>query len=114
LLKAAVNGPTSYAGDGSSGMYLAWAQCEVIPEDAPEEPTEYIPSVGSAATTVAPAFTLGEQGYFAFASAPPSGVFISWSGTFNYRVHFTHDTAEFSQFLKDLYEARKVQFQTDK
>lgn len=113
-LQSTAGGSLTYTGDGTSGLYVAWAQCEVIPEDAPEEPTEYIPSVGAAATTVTPAFTLSELGYFTFASAPPSGVLISWSGTFYFRVYFTHDSTETAQFLQDLYELRKVEFITDK
>lgn len=113
-LKATEGGSTTYAGNGTSGIYATWMQVEEIPEDAPEEPTEYIPSVGSAPTTAVAAFTLSELGYFTFATAPPSGVLLSWSGTFYFRVYFTHDSTETAQFLQDLYELRKVEFITDK
>ena len=113
-LKAAAGGSVSYTGNGTGGMYVDWAQCEPIDEDAPDEPTEYISSTGAGATTAAAAFALTDHGYFEFVDAPPSGVLISWSGTFNYRVYFTHDTTEFAQFMKDLYEVRKVEFLTDK
>jgi hypothetical protein len=114
LMKAAAFGATSYTGNGSSGMYVAWAQCEEIPEDAPDEPTEYIPSVGSTATTVAAAFTPGELGYFTFATPPASGAELSWSGTFYFRVRFTHDSTDLEQFLQDLYSAKKVEFISEK
>jgi hypothetical protein len=113
-LKAAAGGAVSYTGDGSSGMYLAWAQCEEIPEEAPEEPTEYISSVGSAPTTAAAAFTLGDLGYFTFATPPANGVELSWSGTFWFRVRFTHDSTDLEQFLQDLYSAKKVEFISEK
>lgn len=113
-LKSTAGGSTSYTGNGTSGMYIAWAQCEAIDEAAPEEPTEYIPSVGSTETTAVAAFSLSTLGFFTFVTAPPSGVDISWSGTFYFRVFFTHDSTEFAEFLQDLYEARKVEFITDK
>lgn len=113
-LKETAGGSTSYTGDGASGVYAGWMQHETIPEDAPEEPTEYIPSTGGSATTVSAAFTLSSYGYFNFAAPPPSGVLLSWTGTFNFRVFFTHDSTEFSQFLQDLYEVRKVEFETDR
>jgi len=105
---------TTYTGDGASGVHLGWFQFEEIPEEAPEEPTEYIPSVGSAATTAPAAFTLGEFGYFTFADAPGAGVEISWGGTFWYRVRFTHDSTDLEQFLQDLYSAKKVEFISEK
>jgi hypothetical protein len=104
----------SYTGDGTSGVHTGWLQHEAIAEEAPEEPTEYIPSVGAAATTVPAAFTLGEMGYFTFAVPPGTGVLISWSGTFWFRVRFTHDSTDLEQFLQDLYSAKKVEFISEK
>jgi hypothetical protein len=107
-------GSTTYTGDGTSGVHLGWFQFEEIPEEAPEEPSEYIPSVGSAATTVAATFTLGELGYFTFAAPPSNTVQLSWSGTFWFRVRFTHDSTDLEQFLQDLYSAKKVEFISEK
>lgn len=104
----------SYTGGGTAGVYATWPQCEVLAEDAPEEPTEYIPSVGSAATTVTPAFAMSDHGYFDFATSPPSGVLISWSGTFYWRCRFTHDAADFEQFMRDLFTAKKIEFMSIK
>lgn len=114
-LKSAAGGSLTYDGNGTSGCYITWLQCEQIPEEAPNEPTEYIASVGSSPTTVAAAFGDPDDfGYFSFASAVPNAVLISWSGTFYFRVRFTHDTTEFTEFMRDLYEARKVEFISEK
>lgn len=113
-LKNTVGGSVTYTGNGTSGIYATWAQLEVIDAEAPAEPTEYIPSVGGAPTTVAAAFTLSTYGYFSFATAPASGVEISWSGTFYFRVRFTHDVADFERFMKNLYSAKKIEFISEK
>jgi hypothetical protein len=113
-LKQSAGGSTSYTGDGVSGVHVGWMQHEALPEDAPEEPTEYISSPGGLVTTVPAAFTLGEFGYFTFAAPPPAGVALSWSGTFWFRVRFTHDSTDIEQFLQDLYSAKKVEFISEK
>lgn len=109
-LKATQGGSATYAGNGSSGVYAAWTQCEKVDETAPDEPTEYIPSVGAAPTTVAAAFTLSDYGYFTLSPVPPDNVDISWSGTFYFRCRFTHDAAEFERFMYQLYNANKIEF----
>lgn len=109
-LKAAAGGAVTYTGNGTSGMYATWPQCEEIPEDAPEEPTQYIASVGAGATTVAADFTLGDLGFFTFATAVPNAVEISWAGTFWFRCRFLQDVLEIEEFMRDLFQNKRLEF----
>lgn len=55
-------------------------------------------------------YTLGSTGIVTFSTAPALNAVLTWSGTFYYRVRFTQDTSQFSQFMQDLWENKKVQF----
>lgn len=113
-LKSTAGGSVSYTGDGSSGVYATWAQMEEIGDTAPLEPTEYIPSVGGASTTVQAAFTMSDHGYFTLSTVPPSGVDLSWSGNFYWRSRFVQDSTEFEKFARQLFANRKIELITTK
>jgi uncharacterized protein (TIGR02217 family) len=49
-------------------------------------------------------------GVVTFATAPGAGVTLTWTGGFYYRVRFLQDSMDFNNFLKDLWEAKKVEF----
>jgi len=55
-------------------------------------------------------YSLGSTGIVTFITAPVASAVLTWSGTFYYRVRFTQDTSQFSQFMQDLWENKKVQF----
>lgn len=42
-------------------------------------------------------------------SAPGSGAAVTWSGTFYYRVRFNNDSADFDNFMKDLWTLKKLE-----
>lgn len=55
-------------------------------------------------------YTIGATGLVTFVVAPPSGHAVTWAGTFYYRCRFLADTADFNQFMKNLYNLAKLEF----
>lgn len=53
-------------------------------------------------------------GKVTYAAAPANGVALSWSGNYYWRVRFSKDETEFTQFLLDLWKADKVELITVK
>lgn len=43
-----------------------------------------------------------------FTVAPAAGAVLKWSGEYYWRVRFLRDSAEFKQFMKDLWENKRV------
>ena len=60
------------------------------------------------------AYTLGSTGIITFTTAPASGAVLTWSGTFYFRCRFLDDVAEFEQFALNLWQLKKIQFQSVK
>lgn len=54
------------------------------------------------------------NGMVIFSVAPAVGAALTWSGQFYKRVRFEKDEAEFEQFLKDLWSAKKIELITVK
>lgn len=50
------------------------------------------------------AFTLGSTGVVTFSSAPASGVALSWTGGYYFRVRFETDSTDFAALMLDLWE----------
>jgi uncharacterized protein (TIGR02217 family) len=59
-------------------------------------------------------YSIDADGWITFNTAPAAASVLSWSGLFYHRVRFVRDEMEFSQFLKDLFEMKKVELITDK
>lgn len=59
-------------------------------------------------------YTVNSLGVITFTVAPPNGQPVTWTGTFYFRVRFLQDMAEFSQFMKHLWELKKLEFQSVK
>lgn len=59
-------------------------------------------------------YTIDDNGAIIFNSTPAPGGVLKWSGLFYHRVRFTKDEAEFAEFLRDLWELRKIEFVTSK
>lgn len=55
-------------------------------------------------------FTLSTTGLVTFTSAPANSAALTWSGTYYHRCRFLRDELDFNGFLKDLWEAKKVEF----
>jgi uncharacterized protein (TIGR02217 family) len=56
------------------------------------------------------AWTLGAGGIVTFASAPGAGVSLTWTGSFVWLCRFDDDTAEFSEFMMNMWEVKKITF----
>ncbi len=54
-------------------------------------------------------YTVGDTGIVTFATAPSAGVQLTWTGSFYYRVRFKQDVAEFNNFMKDLFDLKKME-----
>ena len=48
-------------------------------------------------------------GVVTFTTAPTAGQVLTWAGSFYRRVRFLKDQLDFSKFMKDLWEAKKVE-----
>lgn len=55
-------------------------------------------------------YTVGSTGIVTFTSAPASGVPLTWSGAYYWRVRFVQDMQEFEQFMQGLWQAKTVKF----
>jgi uncharacterized protein (TIGR02217 family) len=59
-------------------------------------------------------YTISSTGVVTFTSAPANGLPLTWTGTFYFRVRFLQDMAEFNQFMKNLWDLQKLEFQSVK
>jgi uncharacterized protein (TIGR02217 family) len=55
-------------------------------------------------------FNINSTGLVSFANAPASNTPLTWSGSFYYRCRFVADTQEASNFMNQLWSAKKVDF----
>jgi uncharacterized protein (TIGR02217 family) len=62
--------------------------------------------------TVTTHYTLSSTGLVTFTAGniPTSGQALTWTGSYYFRVRFTADMAEFSQFLQNLWELKQLEF----
>lgn len=92
-------------GDGVSTQFplvRTWGGCvETVCE------LDGVPAITGGAHSVA-------DGVVSFATPPANGALLRWTGSYFWRCRFLHDAAEFSQFLKGLWEAKKIEFVTVK
>jgi uncharacterized protein (TIGR02217 family) len=57
-------------------------------------------------------FTIGDYGQLQFASPPPEGQAISWSGSFLYWCHFTQDQMAPAQMVQSLWSLDGLSFES--
>jgi uncharacterized protein (TIGR02217 family) len=55
-------------------------------------------------------YTIGATGIVTFTPAPSPGQVLTWTGNYYYRCRFLADTHEYNQFMKNLWENRRVEF----
>lgn len=67
------------------------------------------PTIYSNGTVVSGANYTISNGLVTFTTAPANGAVLTWTGSFYYRVRFNMDSAEFNQFMKDLWELKKCE-----
>lgn len=53
-------------------------------------------------------YTVDSSGMVTFTTPPASGVSLTWTGAFYYRCRFMQDMADFSLFMADLWELKKL------
>ena len=68
------------------------------------------PVIKKAGSVVTP--TVSTLGLVSFAVAPSSGETLTWSGSYYWRVAFTKDEQEFEEFMRSLWSAKTVEFET--
>lgn len=66
------------------------------------------------ATQSGSTYTIDENAYLTFNSAPTAGLSLTWTGNFYHRVAFTRDEGDFEEFMRDLWTAKKIEFETVK
>lgn len=54
-------------------------------------------------------YTVGATGIISFVTAPGDGESLTWTGTYRYRVRFVRDVAQYDQFLRDLWELKRLE-----
>ena len=59
-------------------------------------------------------YSISSTGLVTFVNAPTSGQILTWTGNFYWRCRFMQDEAEFTQFLWQLWELKRLTFRTVK
>lgn len=59
-------------------------------------------------------YVLDDNGYITWNTAPAAGQTMAWTGAYYYRVRFVKDSMDVDEFLKDLWEAKNVEFESVK
>jgi uncharacterized protein (TIGR02217 family) len=74
-----------------------------------------LPVIKANGTTVSAAnYTISDNGVVTFSVLPTVGAVLTWTGSFFYRCRFIQDSLEFSKFTRDLWGAKKIEFQSVK
>lgn len=114
LSVSSTDSAANYAGNGTSGVYAWGAQLELVTQSSsntagmmPVAPTGYIATTTSTAGSTDINVT---NGLVTVSSAPAVGVNLYWTGCFFYRCRFTTDSLDFSQFMKNWWEIKKISF----
>lgn len=64
--------------------------------------------VAGVTKTVGTDYSISATGLVTFTAAPTGA--LTWTGSYYYRVRFLQDEAEFNQFLKKLWDLKKLEF----
>lgn len=106
----AVTDETFGIGDGVATVYTLQRAYGGFAE--PVHNVNVLTNVKKAGVTLAnPAdYTIDAAGNVTFAVAPALGATLSWTGSFYYRCRFQEDGADFTQFMANLWDAKKISF----
>lgn len=63
-------------------------------------------------TSVTATFNSPSNGYVTFGTAPASGTTLTWTGNYYFQCRFSKGTAEFDQFMSQLYKTKSVSMET--
>lgn len=67
------------------------------------------PTLKSNGSTIASGYSVDVNGLVSFSTAPSTGVALTWTGGFFWRVRFAKGQLEINQFMRDFWEAKKVE-----
>ncbi len=110
----------SYAGSTSNTLSAAFPQVELAA--SPGAPTSYKPtlttldygqpSITAGGTYIDPSAYSISNGAVTFTTPPASGAALQWTGYFGFLCRFDDDSAEFEQFMSQLWRAKSVKFRS--
>lgn len=100
------NGTNTYTGTAGTGVYL-WG----IGLKALGLGTSYIPTTTTPVTVTD--YSLSGT-TVTFTPAPSAGATITWTGNFFYRVRFKKDSADFNEFMFNLWELKTLELESVK
>lgn len=99
-------------GDASNKLFQlvrTWGSFVEPVYDVNSAPLIYLNGVLQTLTTN---YTLSATGLVTFVTAPGAGVAITWTGTYYRRVRFSQNTLATSKFMTNLWELKKVEFES--
>lgn len=107
-------GPQQFAtGDGTTTVFQLVRPIGIgydIVQNLNGTPVLYSqPASGGTPTLISSsAYTIDSQGVVTFTTAPASGVILSWTGSWYYRVRFSDDSVTFEQMMSNLWESKAL------
>lgn len=66
------------------------------------------PALYDNGSLIASGYTVSTTGIITFTTAPASGHVLTWTGSYYYRVRFLNPEVKFSQFAKQIWEAKSL------
>lgn len=99
-------------GDGSTKTFQIGRDFGAFRE--PVQDFVSAPSIYAAGALQSPAGYSISSGKVTFSTAPAAGAPLTWSGQFYKRCRFVKDEVDFEEFMKDLWQAKKVELITVK
>jgi hypothetical protein len=112
----AATGATQCDGTLKSFQLIAVFANATAPVGTPEiiQNLNGAPTIRDNGTIVNPAnYTISGQGIVTFTTAPVAGHTLTWTGSFYQRCNFMTDAQDFSEFMKDWYMTKRLQFKTN-
>ena len=70
------------------------------------------PSITAGGTYIDPSAYSISNGAVTFTTPPASGAALQWTGYFGFLCRFDDDSAEFEQFMSQLWRAKSVKFRS--
>lgn len=68
------------------------------------------PAIYKAGALQSSGYTISASGLVTFTAAPSAGTALTWTGGYYWRVRFDQDSAEFNNFLSQLWELKQLAF----